>query len=158
MGGMIQAEASSLLQSPLSVSHLQATERLGDVLPTVPQLEVSPPLPVEHLLQPPSLSHRLAARRISSMETVLMRKCQGTQATVCISFPGMTSAFPRSTQTHKHPGSKQWPVSSKQPTDSLGEGFYPLPGFRRGLCAVPLPTGKWLMLRFSGVTWGSLFP
>lgn len=66
--------------------------------------------------QPPSLSHSLAARRISSLEAVFMRKCQGTQANVCISIPGITSSFPHSSQTHKCPGSKQWPVSPKQPT------------------------------------------
>lgn len=45
-----------------------------------------------------------------------MRKCQGTQANVCISFPGMTSQFPHSSQTHKHPRSKQRPISPKQLT------------------------------------------
>lgn len=62
-----------------------------------------------------------------------MRKCQGTQANVCISFPGMTTPFPRSSQTHKQPGSKQGPVSP---------GSHSLPGFGRDKQAAPLEVNK----------------
>lgn len=155
--GMKQAEASALFQSPLSVwSSEHASKQLWglwDVLPTMPAWAseaspkpTSPWRAVGTSCQLPSLSHSLVNRKISSLETLIMRKRQGTHANVCISFPGMTTPFPRSSQTHGQPGSKQGPVSPSS---------HSLPGFGRDMQAAPLEINKlpYGFLVSSGDTW-----
>lgn len=154
------------MQSSLSIQSSEHAHKqlqgLGHVLPTVPawaqRLGVGLSWKQAHLSLEstgelmPSLSHSLA-RKISSTETIFVRNCQGTQANIYISFPGITSPFPHSSQTHKHSGSKQWPVPPS--SHSLSEFACPA-WFQDGLLAVPLPTGKGTTLQFSGVIWGLL--